>query len=126
MSTFEEMEVFQSMELDDSIYPLFLPENTKLVNSEKVTMDSGDRIIMTFSGDKPFLLVEETSNVLDEFTVIPTYGEPYMFMDTIGVMTDNSLSWSSNGIDYYIVSEVMGKDELVEIAQSITNVPSLK
>ena len=126
MSTFEDVEVFENTDLDDSIYPLFLPSNTKLVNSEKVIMDTGDRIIMTFAGDKPFLLVEETSNVLDEFTIIPTYGEPFMFMDSIGVMTDNSLSWSSNGIDYYIVSDVMGKDELIEIAQSITSVPALK
>ena len=126
MGTLGETDVLETTSLDDSIYPLFLPENTKLVNSEKVVMDEGDRIIMTFDGDKPFLLVEETANVLDEFTIIPTYGEPYMFMDTIGVMTDNSLSWSSNGIDYYIVSDVMGKDELIEIAQSITNIPMLK
>lgn len=126
MSTLNEDNVLETTSLDDSIYPLFLPTNTKLVNSEKVVMDDGDRIIMTFDGDKPFLLVEETANVLDEFTIIPTYGEPYMFMDTIGVMTDNSLSWSSNGIDYYIVSDVMGNDELIEIAQSITNLPTLK
>ena len=126
MSALNEDNVLETTSLDDSIYPLFLPANTKLVNSEKVSMDDGDRIIMTFAGDKPFLLVEETATALDEFTIIPTYGEPYMFMDTIGVMTDNSLSWSSNGIDYYIVSDVMGKDELIEIAQSITNIPALK
>ena len=102
MGTFEETDVLETSGLDDSIYPLFLPTNTKLVSSEKIEMDNGDRIIMTFDGDKPFLLVEETTNALEEFTIIPTYGEPYMFMDTIGVMTDNSLSWSSNGIDYYI------------------------
>ena len=89
-------------------------------------MDDGERIIMTFDGDKPFLLVEETANIMDEFTIIPTYGEPYMLMDTLGVMTDNSLTWTSGGIDYYLVSEVMGKDELIEIAQSISNVPTLK
>ena len=81
---------------------------------------------MTFSGDKPFLLVQETTSVLDEFTIIPTSGEPYMLMDTLGIMTDNSLSWTSGGIDYYIVSDVMGKDELLEIAQSISSVPVMK
>ena len=126
MESFEELDVVESSNLDESIYPLLLPTNTTLSNSEKITTDSGERIIMTFEGDKPFLLVEETSNVMDEFTVIPTYGEPYMFMDTLGVMTDNSLSWTSGGIDYYIVSDVMGKDELIEIAQSISSVPTLK
>ena len=126
MKTFEEIGVFESTSLEDSIYPLFLPSNTKLVNSEKITMDNGERIIMTFDGDKPFLLVEETASAMDEFTVIPTYGEPYMLMDTLGVMTDNSLSWTSNGIDYYLVSDVMEKDELIEIAQSISVLPTMK
>ena len=61
---------------------------------------------MTFDGKKPFLLVEETSKTEDEFTIVPTSGEPYRLMDTLGVMNDNSLSWTSNGIDYYIVSSV--------------------
>ena len=47
-------------------------------------------------------------------------------MDTIGIMTDNSLSWTSGNRDFYIVSDVMDKDELVEIAQSIVGVSSLK
>ena len=126
MRTFNVDEVMESSNLDDSIFPLFLPSGTKLTNSEKIVMDNGERIIMTFDGDKPFLLVEETANVMDEFTIIPTYGEPYMLMDTLGVMTDNSLTWTSGGIDYYLVSEVMKTDELVEIAQSISNVPTLK
>ena len=126
MRTFNDIDVVETSYLDDSIYPLFIPSNTKLINSEKITTDVGERIIMTFSGDKPFLLVEETANAMDEFTVIPTYGEPYMFMDTLGVMTDNSLSWTSGGIDYYLVSDVMGKDELIEIAQSISAIPTMK
>lgn len=126
MRTFNEEEVVASSNLDDSIFPLFLPSGTKLSNTEKIKIDEGERIIMTFDGDKPFLLVEETANVMDEFTIIPTYGEPYMLMDTLGVMTDNSLTWTSGGIEYYLVSEVMGKDELVEIAQSISAVPTMK
>lgn len=126
MRTFNEEEAVESANLDDSIFPLFLPSGTKLSNTEKIKVDEGERIIMTFDGDKPFLLVEETANVMDEFTIIPTYGEPYMLMDTLGVMTDNSLTWTSGGIEYYLVSEVMGKDELVEIAQSISAVPTMK
>ena len=126
MKTFEEVDELESANLDDSIYPLVLPTGTKLTSSEKIKKDDGERIIMTFDGDKPFLLVEETANIMDEFTIIPTNGEPYMLMDTLGVMTDNSLSWTSNGIEYYMVSDVMGKDELIEIAQSISVLPTLK
>ena len=116
----------ETMQLDDSIYPLFIPTGTKLVSEEKVKKDVGERVIMTFDGDKPFLLVEETAAMMEEFTIIPTYGEPYQLMDTLGVMTNNSLSWTSNGIEYYIISDVLEQDELVEIAQSINVLPTMK
>ncbi len=118
--------VEKTMALDDSIYPLAIPTGTKLVSEEKVKKTDGERVIMTFDGDKSFLLVEETANIEDEFTVIPTYGEPFQLMDTLGVMTSNSLTWASNGIEYYIVSDVLEQDELVEIAQSINVLPTMK
>lgn len=112
--------------LEDVIYPLFIPSGTKLVDEEKVKKDSGERVIMTYDGEKSFLLVEETQDVFQEFTIIPTVGEPYQLMDTIGVMTDNSLTWSSGGMDYYLVSDVMSQQEMIEIAQSIALIPSMK
>lgn len=112
--------------LEDTIYPLALPTGTKLVSEEKVDKTDGNRIIMTFDGDKPFLLVEETAGIEEEMTIIPTYGEPYMLMDTVGAMTDNSLSWTSGGIEYYLVSDVLNQEELLEIAQSINVLPTMK
>ena len=128
MSTYSisEEEVKETTMIDDKIYPLVIPNGTKLVSEEKIKKDVGDRIIMTFDGDKPFLLVEETAVVEDEFTVIPTYGEPFQLMDTLGVMTNNSLTWTSNGIEYYIVSDVLNQSELVEVAQSISYLPTMK
>lgn len=116
----------KTSKLDDSIYPLFIPSGTKLTNEEKLKKDVGERIIMTFEGEKPFLLVEETANIEDDFTIVPTYGEPYRLMDTLGVMTDNSLAWTSNGIEYYIVSDALNQNELVEVAQSINLVQTMK
>ena len=72
------------------------------------------------------MLVEESAVCEDEFTIIPTYGEPYQLMDTLGVMTNNSLTWTSNGIEYYIVSDVLNQDELIEVAQSISYLPTMK
>ena len=128
MSTYsiDEERVKETTAIEDTIYPLMIPNGTKLVSEEKIKKDIGDRIIMTFDGDKPFLLVEESAVVEDEFTIIPTYGEPYQLMDTLGVMTNNSLTWVSNGIEYYIVSDVLNQDELVEVAQSISYLPTMK
>ena len=121
-----EEEVVETSSIDDVVYPLVLPEGTKLANEEKVSISDGERVILTFSGDKPFLLVEETVKPMDEFTVIPTMGEPSMFMDSIGVLSDNSISFTSGGVNYYLVSDVMNQDELLEIANSINVLPTMK
>lgn len=127
MKTYASLEeVEQTSNLDSSIYPLMVPSGTKLTNEERIAKDNGERIIMTFDGEKPFLLVEETANIENEFTIIPTYGEPYQLMDTLGVMTNNSLNWTTNGIEYYLVSDVLNQDELVEVAQSIGVVQTMK
>ena len=118
--------VKETMTLEDTIYPLVLPTGTTLVSEEKIKKAGGERILMTFEGDSPFLLVEETANPEEEFTVIPTNGEPYQLMDTLGVMTENSLNWTSNGIEYYLVSDVLSSTDLVDIAQSIYNLPAMK
>ena len=123
MSTFEVEEVKETSIFEDTMYPLFIPDGTKLTNEERIKTDFGERVILTFEGDKSFLLVEETASVEEEFTIIPTFGEPYQLMDTLGVMTDTSLSWTSNGVEYYLISEVMSKDELIEVAQSIYELP---
>ena len=112
--------------LDDIVYPLYLPTGTVLANSERISKDDGERIIMTFEGEKPFLLVEETASVEEEFSIIPTYGEPFLLIDTVGALTDSSITWDSNGIEYYLVSDVLSQDELLDIARSVNVIPVMK
>ena len=122
----DEEKVKQASSLDDSIYPLALPVGTKLSTEEKVSKTDGERVILTFEGEKPFLLVEETASVFDEFTIIPTNGDPYILQDSVGVLGTNSLNWTTGGIEYYIVSDVLNQNELIEIASSISSLPTMK
>ncbi|HPE15107.1 MAG TPA: hypothetical protein PLT65_04665 [Bacilli bacterium] len=112
--------------MSEGVFPLYLPTETTLSDQEKVNKDDGERIIMTFSGEKSFLLVQENSTIYEDFTIIPTTGEPFMLIDTIGSLTDESITWSSSGIDYYIVSDVMTQKELIEVARSINALPVMK
>ena len=109
--------------IEDIIYPMYLPTNTHLSSQDTVSTKSGERIILTFDGDKPFMLVQETASIEDEFTTIPMYGEPDLLVDTVAAISDSSITWVSNGIEYYVVSDALDKEELLTVAKSISVMP---
>ncbi len=105
--------------LENILYPLYVPTNTYLSSSDKVQTDTGDRIILTFGGDKSFVLVEEKASVADEFEIIPVYGDPLIVNDTIGALGTNSLSWTKDNISYYLAGNDLSISELLTIGKSI-------
>ena len=110
-----------NQKLDSILYPMYIPENTQLSNQEKVSLENGERIILTFSGESPFTIVQETIQVSEELLTIPTYGEPQMITDTVGVLSDNSVNWVSNGVEFYVVSDKLNNQQLLDVANSINN-----
>ena len=112
--------------IDDIIYPLYIPTGTVLVDEEKVNKTDGERIILTFDGEKPFILVEETVSLDEDFEIVPMEGSPYLMLDSVASLSNNSISWINNGIEYYLVSDVMSQIELVEIANSVTTIEYAK
>lgn len=112
--------------IDDAIFPMYLPDNTTLKSKDTIAKNDGERIILTFAGDKPFVLVEETVSIPEEVEIIPTVGEPTMLMDTIGFLAEDSVSWISNGMQYYITSKNLSEEELLSVAKSISTIPVMK
>ena len=106
--------------LDEIVYPLYVPANTFLKNRETVSTEDGERVILTFNGDKNFVLIEEVANVSEEFEIIPVYGDPLMLSNTIGALSTNSLSWSHNNVDYYLASNDLSTSEILSIADSLS------
>lgn len=121
-----EEEINPVTNIDDAVFPMFLPDNTTLKSQDVITKDNGERVILTFGGDKPFILIEETVGIEDELEIIPTLGEPTLLIDTIGSLSEDSISWISKGMQYYITSDSMSQDELLTIAKSISTIPVMK
>lgn len=118
-----ETETKETATIDDIIYPMYLPTNTYLANQEKVKVDNGERLILTFAGDSSFVLVEETVSITNSSEIIPTYGEVELIGASLAVINDNSANWFSNGIEYYVVSDTMDSSEILEVAKSISVLP---
>ncbi len=66
------------------------------------------------------MLVEEASKVNSEFEIIPVYGEPLMLSNSVGAMSANSLTWSTNNVDYYLTSNDLTNSEMLTVAHSLT------
>lgn len=111
----------QTGALDGIIYPLYLPTNTHLKSSETIQTTNGDRVILTFAGDKNFVIVEETAKSASEFEIIPVFGDPLMLDKTIAALSSNSISWNSENISYYLVSSDLSTNEIVNVAKSLGN-----
>lgn len=116
----------ETSKIEDVIYPMYIPLNTYLSTKEKVNKDNGERLILTFDGDNPFMLIEETTSKESEHLIVPTYGELELMASTVAIVNDNSVNWIDNDIEYYVVSDKLSKQELLNIARSISVLPVSK
>lgn len=107
--------------LENAIYPVYVPSNTYLSSSEIIDDTDDNRIILTFSGEKNYVLVEENAISLLDHEIIPIYGEPVLINDTIGALSTNAIYWTSNNINYYLASNDLTSNEMLSIASSLTN-----
>ena len=104
--------------IEDIVYPMYVPVDTQLYGQDIVETSNGERVILTFTGESAFTVVQETLN--DSKATNYIYGDPYLILDTVGSITDYSVSWISNGIEYSVMSDTMDIDELISVAQSIS------
>lgn len=110
--------------IDEIVYPMYLPTGTKFKSEETVKTDDTERVILTFTGEKSFILIEEASKVPKEFEVTSKDGELVFYETVMGSLSGSSLNWTMNGKDYYIIGENLSNEELLKVASS-TSVVSL-
>lgn len=105
--------------LKDIIYPLFVPEDTHLSTKDTVETDNGDRVIMTYAGAKPFMIIEEVANPSNEMEITSVYGDPLFMSSAVAALGSNSLEWQNNNRSYYITSSYLTSEEMMTIAESL-------
>lgn len=113
-------------EINDPIYPMYLPSGTYLASEESVSKEDGNRVILTFQGESPFILVQETVSIKDDIEDIPVSGEPNFITDTVGAVSKNSVEFISNGVEYYLTSDNLTTEEMMQVAESISPVAVMK
>lgn len=102
------------------IYPTMELAGTKLTEEKEVATEDGKRVVLTYSGEKSFTLIQEKANV-SEVASLANFpeGEPVDLGFTMGALTKNSITWTHNGVEYMLASEDLSQEEMVSIAQSV-------
>ncbi|MGN1401915.1 MAG: outer membrane lipoprotein carrier protein LolA [Bacillus sp. (in: firmicutes)] len=122
-----QLEVPVMADLDEKEVSIKYPaefENVSLVEEKEVKTENGKSIVMTYEGDMNFTLIAEQAEVL-ETSISPQsmMGEPVDLGFTIGAMTDKSITWTYEGVDYTLASSELDSEQLLEIAQSVQTNP---
>ena len=119
-----QLEVPATAGVDDKEFTVFYPmseiSGTELVEEKEVATDTGKRVILTYDGDKAFTIVQEKTTVVPTMTVSTSLqGELVDLGFTVAAMTDHSITWTNNGVDYMLASNDLTKSEMVMLAQSV-------
>lgn len=122
-SSIEDTETMETSKIEDIIYPMYIPANTRLTSQDIVEKENGERVILTFDGDKPFMLVQETIAKDDEIVTTMVDGEPFIIADSVAAVSEYSINWVSDGVEYYVVSSDLDSEELISVASSISVMP---
>ena len=109
-----------SSKLDDINYPMYLPENTNLSSQDTLKTSTGERIILTFSGDSDLTIIQQTTEMSDEYEVINIEGNPILLADCIGAISEGAITWINNGVEYYATSNNIEQSELISVARSLS------
>lgn len=108
---------------EDDSFSVMFPLSTvgaELDEKKEITLEDGERVIMTFTGEKNFTLVQENVTALPaSMSPQEVSGDIIDLGFTIGALSENKLEWTYNGVDFYLASEDLTKQELIEVAQSV-------
>lgn len=118
----EEDMAVSGVEQEDSfsvLFPLYTA-GAELADKKEVSLDDGERMIMTFSGDKNFTLVQEKMDVSPALSSpMEIEGDIVHLGHAVGALSNNVVEWNYNGVQFYLASEDLTKEELIEVASSV-------
>jgi outer membrane lipoprotein-sorting protein len=103
-------------------YPTLNWTHTKLVDEKNLLADNNEtkRVILTFEGEKPFTLFQQPALTTKSVVPVMSPGDLADLGDTIGAITDHSISWEKDGISFFIASTQLSREEMIEVAMTVS------
>ena len=121
--TSAQLEVPVMAEVQDPNFSVKYPADINglsLLEEKEVKTDKGQRVVLTYEGEKSFTLIEEKAEVVQAKIVSTTInGNPVDLGFTVGAMTNNMITWTFEGVNYTLASQNMTPDEMIEVARTV-------
>jgi outer membrane lipoprotein-sorting protein len=104
----------------ETYYPTVNWQGVTLELEESIKTENGTRSFMTFGGDKEFTIVQERVQRPDHKLPVSIEGDPVDLGFAVAAITEKSIRWESDGISFFIASETLTKDEMIDVALSMS------
>ncbi|MFS0594823.1 outer membrane lipoprotein carrier protein LolA [Cytobacillus horneckiae] len=101
------------------MYPEAEIPGVSIESEKEVETEDGKRVILTYTGEKSFTLIQEKATAVQASAATSVNGDPVDLGFTIGAISHNMISWTHNGVDYMIASSELSEEEMITIAQSV-------
>ncbi|WP_170006299.1 LolA family protein [Bacillus fonticola] len=120
----EQLEVPVNAEVMDEEFTVLYPTQeivgTELESEEKIEIEDGQRVILSYEGEKSYTLIQEKQTVVPSSAEVVTLtGNPVDLGFAVGAMTDQTIRWSYNGVEYLLASDSLTQEELAMVARSV-------
>ncbi|HEX5564618.1 MAG TPA: outer membrane lipoprotein carrier protein LolA [Sporosarcina sp.] len=106
-------------------YPSLNWEGVTLVDEVNVKTNEGTRAFLTYGGKKDFVIVQEPSLPTPPKMHVSVEGDPVDLGFTVAALTDKSIRWEYGGVSFFLASETLTKDEMIQVASSMV-APEMK
>lgn len=108
------------IEFDRSItYPTFCPFNTKLSQEVFSGGDTDKLVVMKYSGDHSFTLLEKYVQASETIKTEYVYGNVFLMAGSFGLYSNNTLKFYSEGVEYTLATQNTLWEELLMVAESL-------
>ncbi len=104
----------------DPHYPTVQWEGVTLIEEEAVKTTNGTRVFMTFGDTKKYTIIQEKAMPAEHTLPVSVEGDPVDLGFAVAALTDQSLRWESDGISFFIASDMLTHEEMIEVALSMT------
>lgn len=100
-------------------YPTIAWDGVSLKEEEMVQTEEGTRVFMTYGDEKQFTLVEEVSQPVENSLPVSMEGDPIDLGFTVAALTEHSMRWESGGMSFYLASDNLTVEEMIQVAMSM-------